>query len=139
MDPSTVFVVDDDSSIRTAIHRLLDSLRHPVRLFASAEQFIAGTDCQSRGCLILDVRLPGMSGLQLQQWLAEQGRNLPIIFITAQDDNATRDAALRRGAAEYLSKPFDCDRLLASVRRALGPQDPGTDDPPDVGRVDGRR
>ena len=130
MDRPTVFVVDDDSSIRTAIHRLLDSLRHPVRVFASAEQFIAGTDGQSRGCLILDVRLPGMNGLQLQQWLAEQGRTLPIIFITAQDDNATRDAALRQGAADYLPKPFDCDHLLASVRRALVPQVPGEKDLP---------
>ena len=115
----TVFVVDDDTSVRTGLRRLLVSLRHPVRGFASAEQFIAGTDGNMRGCLIMDVRLPGMSGLELQQKIAEQGSMLPIIFITAQDDSATREAALRHGAADYLPKPFSGDRLLASVRRAL--------------------
>ena len=120
----TVFVVDDDTAVRTSLRRLLAPLRHPVRLFASAEQFIAGTDRHASGCLVVDVRLPGMSGLELQQRLAEQGWTLPVIFITAQEDSDTREAALRRGAADYLPKPFSCDHLLASVRRALGPDAP---------------
>jgi FixJ family two-component response regulator len=117
----TVFVVDDDASVRTALRRLLAPLRHPVRLFASAEQFTTGIDSHASGCLVMDVRLPGMSGLELQQRMAEQGWILPIIFVTSQDDTATREAALSRGAADYLPKPFSCDRLLESVRRALAP------------------
>jgi FixJ family two-component response regulator len=114
-----IFVVDDDASVRTAVRRLLSSLRLPVRLSASAEQFLASTDRDARGCLILDVRLPGMSGLELQQWLIERDWRLPVIFITAHDDDATRDIALRRGGVAYLRKPFDRGRLLASVRGAL--------------------
>jgi FixJ family two-component response regulator len=114
-----VFVVDDDVSIRTAVRRLLLPLRHPVRLFSSAEQFLSRTEPGARGCLILDMRLPGITGLQLQQHLAEQDWKLPIIFITAHDDAATRDAALRRGAVDYLPKPFSCEHLLATVRSAM--------------------
>jgi FixJ family two-component response regulator len=133
MARTTVFVIDDDASVRTGLRRLLMSLRHPVRAFASAEQFLAGTDGHAGGCLISDVRLPGMSGLELQQRLAELGWTLPIIFITAHDDNATREAALRRGAADYLPKPFSCDRLLSSVRRALRPEGPDRGGPQDGG------
>jgi FixJ family two-component response regulator len=132
----TVFVVDDSSSVRTGIRRLLAPLRHPVRVFASAEQFIASTDTHSRGCLVMDVRLPGMSGLELQQRIAEQGWVLPIVFVTAQEDHATRDAALRRGAADYLPKPFPCDQLLADVRRAMAPDGPDPAGPPDESRPD---
>jgi FixJ family two-component response regulator len=128
----TVFVVDDDPSVRTALRRLLASLRHPVRLFASAEQFTAGTDSHARGCLVMDIRLPGMSGLELQQRMAEQGWMLPIIFVTSQEDSATREAALRRGATDYLSKPFSCDRLLESVRRALEPEGSDSGGPSDA-------
>ena len=114
-----IFVVDDDASIRRAVRRLLTSLRHTVRLFASAEQFLADTTDDPRGCLIVDVRLPGISGLQLQKRLSERKSTLPVIFITAHDDAESRDAALRGGAVDYLRKPFECDKLLASVRRAL--------------------
>ena len=114
-----VFVVDDDVSIRTAVRRLLLPLRHPVRLFSSAEQFLSRTEPDERGCLILDMRLPGITGLQLQQHLADGGWKLPIIFITAHDDAETRAAALRCGAIDYLPKPFSCERLLATVRGAL--------------------
>ncbi len=127
----TVFVVDDSSSVRTGIRRLLASLRHPVRVFASAEQFIAATDANARGCLVMDVRLPGMSGLELQQRIAEQGWELPIVFVTAQEDHATRDAALRRGARDYLPKPFPCDQLVESVRRAMAPDGPDQASLPD--------
>ena len=114
-----VFVVDDDVSIRTAVRRLLLPLRHPVRLFSSAEQFLSRTEPGARGCLILDMRLPGITGLQLQQRMADQNWKLPIIFITAHDDAETREAALRCGAIDYLPKPFSCDHLLATVCRTL--------------------
>jgi len=114
-----VFVVDDEISVRRAVRRLVLSLRHPVRLFSSAEQFLSLTEPGTRGCLILDMRLPGISGLELQQRLAEQNWKLPVIFISAHEDAEARAAALRRGAIDYLPKPFSCDQLLASVRRAM--------------------
>ena len=120
MTSHVIFVVDDDASVRTAVRRLLLSLRLPVQLFASAEQFLSSTERGARGCLILDVRLPGMDGLQLQQHLAEQEWALPIIFITAHEEDELCDAAVRRGAVTYLRKPFDRERLLASVHDALG-------------------
>jgi FixJ family two-component response regulator len=120
MDSHVIFVVDDDASVRTAVRRLLASVRLPVRLFASAEQFLSDTKSGARGCLILDVRLPGMDGLQLQQQLAEREWALPVIFMTAHEDEELRDAAMRRGAVAYLRKPFDREHLLASVHGALG-------------------
>ena len=114
-----IFVVDDDASVRTAVRRLLMSLHYPVRLFASAEQFLSQTDSQARGCLVLDLRLPGMTGLQLQQQLCDQDWKLPVVFITAHQDDESRDLALRRGAVAYLRKPFERDQLLGSVRTAL--------------------
>src|SRR5689334_14851564 len=101
MDPPVIFVVDDDASVRTAIRRLLLSLRLPVRLFESAEQFLAQTRAGTRGCLVLDLRLPGMSGLQLQKHLAAAEWNLPTIFVTAHDDDTSRDAAMRMGAVAF--------------------------------------
>jgi len=120
MTSRVIFVVDDDASVRTAVRRLLLSLRYPVRLFGSAEEFLSNTDSEARGCLILDLRLPGMNGLELQQQLCDRGWKLPVLFITAHDDEASRDLALRRGAVAYLRKPFDRDRLLGGVRDALG-------------------
>jgi FixJ family two-component response regulator len=114
-----IFVVDDDASVRRAVRRLLMSSRHTVRVYASAEQFLSDAANDAEGCLIVDVRLPGISGLQLQRRLAEQGSKLPVIFITAHDDTESRDAALRGGAIDYLAKPFECEKLLSSVRRAL--------------------
>jgi FixJ family two-component response regulator len=119
MDPPVIFIVDDDASVRTAIRRLLLSLRLPVRLFASAEHFLAQTKCGTRGCLILDLRLPGMSGLQLQKHLASLEWKLPTIVVTAHDDDASRDAALRMGAITYLRKPFDRQQFLTSVHAAV--------------------
>ena len=119
MPGPVIFVVDDDASVRRAVRRLLVSLRYPVRLYASAEQFLSSAGSGTPGCLVLDMRLPGISGLELQQRLAEQAWHLPVIFITAHDDAASRHAAMRGGAIDYLAKPFQCDKLLASVRRAL--------------------
>jgi FixJ family two-component response regulator len=114
-----IFVVDDDASVRTAIRRLLMSLHLPVRLFASAEQFLAQIDRTARGCLILDLRLPGMTGLQLQDHIVAQDWKLPVIMVTAHDEADTKAAALRMGAIAYVCKPFDRQELLASVHAAL--------------------
>jgi FixJ family two-component response regulator len=119
MDSPVIFVIDDDLSVRDAIRRLLLSLRLPVKLFGSAEQFLAHVTRTARGCLILDLRLPGMSGLQLQQQLIAQEWKLPIIFVTARDDEETRQTALRQGAIAFLRKPFDRKQFLESVHRAL--------------------
>ena len=119
MDPPVIFIVDDDASVRTAIRRLLLSLHLPVRMFGSAEQFLSQTEPGTRGCVVMDLRLPGMSGLQLQQHLAGVEWNLPTIIVTAFDDDALRDTALRQGAIAYLRKPFDRQEFLASVHAAV--------------------
>jgi two-component system, LuxR family, response regulator FixJ len=116
-----IFILDDDASVRTAMRRQLLSLKFPIRLFASAEQFLAETDrTAAHGCLVLDLGLPGMSGLELQQQLATAEWKLPIVIVTARDNDADRDSALRMGALAYLRKPFDHKHFLASVRAALG-------------------
>ena len=117
-----IFVVDDDASVRRAVRRLLLPLQHPVRLFATAEQFLAQADREAQGCLVLDMMLPGISGLQLQQRLAREGWNMPVVFITAQGDLQSRDAELRGGAIDCLAKPFSCEKLLRAVVRGLGGQ-----------------
>jgi FixJ family two-component response regulator len=117
--PQVIFVVDDDASVRTAMRRQLLSLNLPVRLFASAEQFLAETDRSAHGCLILDLRLPGMSGLELQQRLVAEEWKLPIVIVTARDDETVRETTLRMGAIAYLRKPFDHEQFLACVRAAV--------------------
>src|SRR4051794_14512733 len=104
MNSPVMFIVDDDAQVRTAIHRLLMSLKMPIRMFGSAEQFLAHTDSSVRGCLILDLRLPGMSGLQLQKQLHDQAWKLPVIIVTAHDEDETKDTALRLGAIAYMRK-----------------------------------
>ena len=119
MDSSVIYVVDDDAAVRTAVRRLLMTLKRPVRLFGSAEDFLEQADGSALGCLILDVRLPGMTGLQLQEALVEWKWTLPVIFITAHDDPDARELALRRGAVAYIRKPFDRTELLEGLSRAL--------------------
>lgn len=119
MDCPAIFIVDDDAAVRKAVRRLLSPLRHAVRPFASAEQFLAQTENGTPGCLILDMGLPGINGLQLQKRLADQAWRLPVIFITAQVDPRSREEALRAGAIDYLVKPFDCEKLLQHVRQAM--------------------
>lgn len=126
--PPVIFVVDDDPSVLVAVRRLLRSLRHPVELFGSAEEFLARTDPAARGCVILDVSLPGMSGVELQQRLLTEAWKLPVIFITALDDDdgdAARETAIKRGAVDYLRKPFERERLLRSVRVAMADPEAG--------------
>jgi len=119
MDPPVIFVVDDDKSVRDAIRRLLLSLDISIRSYASAEEFLDDTAPGTRGCLILDMRLPGMSGTQLQRHLNKQEWKLPIVFVTAYDDDDARESSLRLGALSYLLKPFDRQEFLASVNAAI--------------------
>jgi FixJ family two-component response regulator len=111
-------VVDDDESIRKALRRLIRSAGLAVTTYRSAEELLAAGD-DSAGCLILDVRLPGMSGLDLQRRLADSGRDIPIVVITAYEDEAIRLTALGAGAVDFIVKPFERDRLLNAVAKAM--------------------
>jgi two-component system, LuxR family, response regulator FixJ len=114
-----IAIVDDDESVRTAVHGVLKSVGLKTRAFASAEEFLGSGHQGETACLITDIQMPGMSGLELQAALAEEDRRIPVIFITAYGDAKTRRQAMRAGAVEFLGKPFDDDVLLESVRTAL--------------------
>ena len=116
----SVFVVDDDEFVRDALKTLLRSAGYGVQAFESAEEFLAGPAEDQKGVLILDVRMPGMSGLELQKRLADAGRKLPIIFITAHEGGRVRKAALEEGAEAFLQKPFEDETLLGAVQRVIG-------------------
>ena len=114
-----VVIVDDDESMRNALRGLMKEVGLPAQAFASAEEFLAIGLAQKTGCVIADIRMPGMSGLELQARLKAQHCNIPIIFITGHGDEKMRLQALRAGAVEFLSKPFDDEILLDSVRAAM--------------------
>ena len=114
-----VAIVDDDDSIRSAVQDLLEAVGLPARGFASAEEFLKSGKQQETACLITDIRMPGMSGLELQAQLNAERCRIPIIFITAHGDERMRLQARREGAVEFLAKPFDDEVLLDSVRAAL--------------------
>ena len=116
----TVAVVDDDASVRVAIRSLLRSLGFRVETFGSAEDVIAFAGLGDVACLIVDVRLPGMTGLDLQRHLAAAGSGTPLVFITAHDDPADRRQAVAGGALAFLRKPFSDGALIDAVRAALG-------------------
>jgi FixJ family two-component response regulator len=113
-----VSVVDDDESFRAALQRLLKSAGFPVRSFASAEDFLKSGQQHDTGCLITDIRMPGMSGLDLQAKLNADHCSIPTIFITAHGDEKMRLQAMRGGAVKFLAKPFDDAILVESVRTA---------------------
>lgn len=114
-----VAVVDDDEAFRGALQRLLKSAGLPVRSFASAEDFLNSGEQHETGCLIADIRMPGMSGLDLQTRLNAENCPIPTIFITAHGDEKMRLHAMRGGAVKFLAKPFDGGILVESVRAAL--------------------
>jgi FixJ family two-component response regulator len=114
-----VAIVDDDDSMRNALDGLLKAVGFPAQAFASAEEFLKSGQQNQTSCLIADIRMPGMSGLELQAHLNAERCRIPIIFITAHGDAKMRLQALRAGAVEFLSKPFDEEALLQSVRAAL--------------------
>jgi FixJ family two-component response regulator len=114
-----VAIVDDDEAVRVALEGLLRSAGLTARTFESAETFIESGQQLQTSCLIADIRMPGMSGLELQAKLNAEHCRIPIVFITAHGDAQMRMQALRAGAVEFLAKPFNDEALLESVRAAL--------------------
>jgi FixJ family two-component response regulator len=114
-----IYVIDDDEAVRDSMGMLLESADLPYRCFASADRFIAEHDGSQRGCLILDIRMPGMTGIELQQKLTQMGSSLPIIFITGHGDVPMAVEAMRRGAFDFLRKPINEENFLERVTYAL--------------------
>lgn len=115
----TVFVIDDDASVLKSLSRLLRSLGFEVEAFASAELFLERDPYDGVGCIILDIRMPGLDGLTLQDQLAKAVYCMPIIFITGHGDIPMSVRAMKKGAVDFLPKPFDDGELLQAVRRAI--------------------
>jgi FixJ family two-component response regulator len=117
--PKMVAIVDDDDLMRSALQGLMKAADLPAQAFTSAEEFLKSGQQHQTGCLIADIRMPGMSGLELQAKLNAERCRIPTIFITAHGDEKMRMQALRAGAVEFLAKPFDDEALLESVQAAL--------------------
>ena len=114
-----VYVVDDNESARQSLTWLIESVGLKVRAFPSAQQFLDACDTSLVGCLVLDVRMPGMGGLELQERLGELGYTLPIIFITAFGELQTAVQAMKSGAIDFIEKPYDSEQLLVHIQKAL--------------------
>jgi FixJ family two-component response regulator len=117
--PPTVFVVDDDDAVRNSLRLLLKTVGFPWELFSSAPDFLSQVTPSRQGCLVLDIRMPGMSGLELQGKLNELGYVLPIIFITGHGDVPMAVEAMQHGAMDFIQKPFRDQDLLDRINRAL--------------------
>lgn len=115
----TVFIVDDDPSVRDALSLLLSLHGHATAVFASAEDFLRALSPAWRGCVVTDIRMPGMSGLDLQQALVNHPARLPVIIITGHGDVAAARQAFKASAVDFLEKPFDNELLLQAIGRAL--------------------
>jgi two-component system response regulator FixJ len=115
----TVFILDDDESVCKALKRLINVNGFKAQTFGSAREFIDSGHYQSAGVLVLDVRMPEMSGLELQKYLIDSGSDMPIIFITAHENIQVRQKALEAGAIDFLKKPFEDQTLLDGIQRAL--------------------
>jgi FixJ family two-component response regulator len=119
MTRPTVFIVDDDAGVRDSLAMLLELKGFHTRTFAAADAFLAEYRPEWPGCLVLDLRMPGMSGLELQAELARRGSTLPVIIITAHGDVATTRSALKGGAVDFIEKPIDDEALVAAIAAAL--------------------
>ncbi|MBT5218056.1 MAG: response regulator transcription factor, partial [Woeseia sp.] len=115
----TVFIVDDDSAIRHAMGLLLESVGHQCEVYGSADEFLAAVDTASPGCLVLDIRMPRMSGLELQEKLAAGKSAMPIIFITGHGDVPMAVEAMQKGAIDFIQKPFRDQELLDRISDAM--------------------
>ncbi len=115
----TVFIVDDDAAIRFAMQALMDSVNLNHEIFASADEFLEKITEQRPGCLVLDIRMPGLGGLELQEELIKRGNTLPIIFITGHGDVPMAVEAMQKGAVDFIQKPFRDQELLDRIREAL--------------------
>ena len=125
---TTISIVDDDPAVRDALWRLMDSAGLAATAFSSAEEFLASPTRDETTCLILDVRMPGMNGLELQRHLVASNWKVPIIFISAHAEAGTRERALQAGAVEFFEKPFNSAALLDAIdaaRVGLAPGAPG--------------
>jgi FixJ family two-component response regulator len=118
-DDQTVFIVDDDEGVRDGLSLLLDTVGQSCELFENAQDFLDAYDGKKRGCLVLDIRMPRMTGLDLQKKLLEMGSRLPIIFITGHGDIPMAVEAMRRGALDFIRKPFREHDLLERINEAL--------------------
>jgi FixJ family two-component response regulator len=119
MTTPIIHVVDDDPSFRTAVMRLLRAAQYEVRAYASASEFLESAPCTAPGCILLDLRMPGVSGLDLQQSLARMEERLPIIFLTGHGDIPASVRAMKAGAVDFLTKPVRREALLTAVQDAL--------------------
>ena len=115
----TVFIVDDDAAIRFAMEALMQSVNLDHEIFASADEFLDKISEQRPGCLVLDIRMPGLGGLELQEELIRRGNTLPIIFITGHGDVPMAVEAMQKGAVDFIQKPFRDQELLDRIREAL--------------------
>ena len=115
----TISIVDDDESVRVAIVSLLSSLGWTVDAFGSAEEFLNSPRANDSSCLVVDVQMPRMSGVELQRVLKARGQSVPMIFVTAFPEEGVRDRLLKAGAVGFLSKPFDDQSLIKCIDRAL--------------------
>ena len=125
-DELTVFIVDDDEPVRDAIGMLLDTVDIPYRGYGDAQAFLEDFDSAQTGCLVLDIRMPGMSGLELQEQLIEMKASIPIVFITGHGDIPMAVEAMRRGAVDFIRKPFRDQELLDRIHEALSRRVCGT-------------
>lgn len=114
-----VFVVDDNAAVRDAIRWLVEQVGLAVRTYANAQEFLAAYRPGTRGCLVLDIRMPGMSGIELQEHLAREGIHLPVIIVTGHGDVPITVRAMKAGACEFLQKPFNDQTLLDAIQTAL--------------------
>lgn len=119
MHRDTVFIVDDDASVRDALSLLLSLRGYTTATFASAEDFLSAVQPSWRGCVVLDIRMPGMSGLELQRCLLEGGPTLPVIVVTAHGDVAAARQAFLANAVDFIEKPFDGEQLMSAIETAL--------------------
>ena len=123
-----ISIIDDDASVRLATNRLVRSRGYITHAFASADEFLRSPQVNATSCVIADIHMPGMDGVQLQRHLRAQGSRLPIIFITAFPDESIRARALEGGAVCFLAKPFDATTLIKCLDVALGEASGGTGD-----------
>jgi FixJ family two-component response regulator len=119
LSPPIIHVVDDDPSFRTAVTRLLHAAKYEVRGYASASEFLNSNPCAEPGCILLDLQMPGVDGLDLQQSLERMEKHLPIIFLTGHGDIPASVRAMKAGAVDFLTKPVRRDALLSAIQNAL--------------------
>ena len=136
---SIVYVVDDDQAVCESLHWLMTSVGLPVRIFTSAREFLEAYQPDQQGCIVLDIRMPGMSGFELQKRLAAQHDKLPVIFLTGHGDVNIAVAAMRAGAFDFFEKPIDDQLLLDAVQKAVEKSEKTTLDHVHMAEIQRRR